>query len=164
MNMQTLLLSPEGRIGRKDFWLGALILIAAWMVSHVAHVFAPILWLLLIYPWVCVYAKRLHDFGKSAWLVLIPFVVVFVCLVMAFAFGGVAAIAAIFAAANEQFGGANLAMIASSLGVMLVFLGIAAVGKIAFMLWVGISASDPAENRYGPPPGAPPPPTPAAPT
>ena len=74
MDWGKLFLSAEGRIGRQDYWIGVLILFALWIVSHLAHVFAPFIWLLMLYPWVCVIAKRLHDFGKSGWLILIPFV------------------------------------------------------------------------------------------
>jgi len=164
MNWQTLFLSPEGRIGQKDYWIGVLILIVAWVLSHALHVLAPIVWLLLIYPWVCVIAKRLHDFGKSGWLILVPVGVGIVAVIMALVFGGFTAISAIYSAWS---GGleepANWAVLIGAVGIMLAFLGLAALVKLVFLLWVGLSAGDPAPNQYGPPPGAVIAPTPAAP-
>lgn len=35
-------------------------------------VFGPFAGLALMLPWTCLMAKRLHDFGRSDWLVLVP--------------------------------------------------------------------------------------------
>jgi uncharacterized membrane protein YhaH (DUF805 family) len=154
MDWGKLFLSAEGRIGQKDFWIGVLILIVAWVVSHLAHIFAPLIWLLLIYPWVCVYAKRLHDFDKSGWMMLIPVVVGFLALIGAIVVGGVAAIGAIFTASTDSGADAgNWMAVLGALGVALAFLCIAAIVKLIFLLWVGLSRGDPGPNRYGPPQG-----------
>ena len=163
MNWQTLFLSPEGRIGQKDYWIGLLILFAVWVLSPVLHILAPLVWVALFYPWVCVAAKRLHDFGKSGWLVLVPVVVGIVALTLGVIFGGVSLFSAGYVAFNDGFEPSTWAVLLGALGVMLAFLCIAAVVKLVFLLWVGLSAGDPAANRYGPPPGAVTAPTPAAP-
>ena len=154
MDWGRLFLSAEGRIGQKDYWIGVLILIGLWIVSHLAHIFAPLIWLVLIWPWICVYAKRLHDFNKSGWMILLPVVVGCVCLIGAIVIGGAAALGAVFAAFNE--GGSDTGTwmaVLSALGVAAAFLGVAGVVKLIFLLWVGLSTGDAAPNRYGPPPG-----------
>ena len=154
MNWQTLLLSPEGRISQKDFWIGVLVLVCLWLVSHFLHVLAPLIWLLLVYPWVCIYAKRLHDFGKSGWLVLLPIVVGIGALCLGLLFGGLGAIGALVAIFTNGAEPSAWAAVFAGLGIMLAFLGLAAIAKLVFMLWVGLSPGDPGDNRYGPPPGA----------
>jgi uncharacterized membrane protein YhaH (DUF805 family) len=154
MNWQALFLSHHGRIGQKDYWVAVLILIVAWIVSHALHVLAPLIWLLLIYPWVCVIAKRLHDFGRSGWVILVPVAVDIAALCLAIVFGGASLVSAGYAAWSGGFDPSTWAVLLGAVGAMLVFLGIAGVVKIVFLLWVGLHAGDPGENRYGPPPGS----------
>ena len=161
MDFKFVFLSPNGRIGQRDYWLGILILFVAWVFSHLFHILAPLIWLFLLYPWVCVIAKRLHDFGKSGWLILAPFVIGALCVVAAIVFGGVSAIGAIVALATSGTEPSAWTALFAGLGVMLACLAVAAVVKLIFLLWVGLSAGDPAANHYGPPPGAPSPAGPA---
>ena len=65
MNWQFLFLSANGRIGQKDFWIGFLILFVAGIILGMIPVLGQIISIALIYPWVCLYSKRLHDFGKT---------------------------------------------------------------------------------------------------
>jgi uncharacterized membrane protein YhaH (DUF805 family) len=152
MDWQSLFLSPEGRIGQRDFWVGVLILFVVWILTPLLHLLAPLVWLVLLYPWVCVFTKRLHDFGKSGLLILVPFVVGFIAAVLGVIFGGVTVLSAIWTA--MQGGTLSLAVLLGALGTMLAFLGVAAVVKFVFILWVGLSPGDQAANRYGPPPGS----------
>ena len=163
MNWQTLFLSAEGRIGRKDFWIGFLILCVIWILSPILHVLAFLVWLALLYAWVCLFAKRLHDFGKSGMLILIPFAVGCVALVAALIFGGIGAISAIYNASQGGSEPANWAVLIGALGMALAFLCVAGLVKLVFILWVGLNPSDVGDNRYGPPPLAPVPPAPVAP-
>lgn len=154
MDWGKLFLSAEGRIRQQDYWIGVLILIALWIVSHLAHVFAPLIWLIMIYPWICVIVKRLHDSGRSGWLILVPIVVGFLCGCAAIVTGGFAILGAIFAASTDS--GTDMgswAGVLGALGIALVFIAIAAVVKLIFLLWVGLSGSEAGPNRYGPPPG-----------
>jgi uncharacterized membrane protein YhaH (DUF805 family) len=160
MNWQTRLLSPEGRMSQKDFWMSALVLFVAWVVSHAFHVFAFLIWLLLIFMWVCVYAKRLHDFGKSGWLTLLPFIVGAAAVTLGLIFGGLGAIGAVFAMITHGVEPSSWATMFAGFGIMAVFLCIAALAKFIFLLWVGLSPGDPGENRYGPPPDQAPAPSP----
>lgn len=154
MDWSKLFLSAEGRIGQKDYWIGVLILFVAWVLSHLAHVLAPFVWLILIYPWVCVMAKRLHDFNKSGWMILIPVVVGVIALLGAVVVAGAAAIGAAFTAFSEAgLDTAGWMAVAGAFGVALAFICVAGLVKLIFLLWVGISRGDVGPNRYGPPPG-----------
>ncbi|HEY9235099.1 MULTISPECIES: DUF805 domain-containing protein [Phenylobacterium] len=140
MDWKTLFLTPEGRIGRRDFWIGFAIIFAAGVVAGVIPLLGPLIGFLLIYPQVCVHAKRLHDMGRTAWLMLIPGAVFLGAMIVATMMGGLAAMSGDFGAVH------GAAMMATGLAFMLSFL----VG-LAFLLWIGLTASQPGENRFGPP-------------
>ena len=72
MDMQYVLLNPNGRIAPRDFWIGVLILIGGNILLTPIPVIGGLVWLLLVYVGICVYGKRLHDTGRSAWLHVIP--------------------------------------------------------------------------------------------
>ncbi|MEM7328076.1 MAG: DUF805 domain-containing protein [Pseudomonadota bacterium] len=77
--MGELLFNPNGRIGRNRFWQGMVILtVASVLVAAGFRMVAlPLVFLhfALIYPYVCVVGKRLHDAGMTAWLSLAVWVV-----------------------------------------------------------------------------------------
>ena len=164
MHWQSLFFSAEGRIGRREFWIAALILFIAWIVSHLFHILAPLIWIGLLYVWICVYAKRLHDFGKSAVMILAPFVVIFIALAAAVVFGGLGVIGMLVAAAMHGLEPSSWTVMFGGLGVMVICLTVAGLAKIIFLLWVGLSPGDAGTNQYGPPPGFPVPPAPPSPT
>ncbi len=77
--------SFDGRIGRRDFWIGAGLLLAANLVGHglIAVLFGSgaigsalsfLYGVALMFPGFAVLAKRFHDRGKSGWWGLIAFV------------------------------------------------------------------------------------------
>lgn len=89
MNWTYLFTSFEGRINRKPFWMGVLVLIVANLVlgiiagilDSILHtgfdrtgLFEIIVSLVLIYPSVALSAKRWHDRDKSAWWILISLI------------------------------------------------------------------------------------------
>ena len=74
VDVGTLFLSPKGRIDRRPFIVGVIVLIAVlalfqWLaVGEWWHV--PVGWVFYpawVYVAVCVLAKRLHDRGRSGW-------------------------------------------------------------------------------------------------
>jgi uncharacterized membrane protein YhaH (DUF805 family) len=103
MDWKYLFTSFEGRISRKPFWFGLLVLIAAqWSVGillftavslSLMHGADPVMSprdmfllkilgvllplavaLVFLYPSVAIYSKRWHDRGKSGWWMLILFI------------------------------------------------------------------------------------------
>ena len=72
MDWKSLFLSADGRIRRSEFWIGWLVIFA---VNALLGWVIPLLSILLIYPTVCIFSKRLHDMGKTGWLQLAPIVV-----------------------------------------------------------------------------------------
>jgi len=79
MDYKNLLISFEGRIGRKTYWMCFLAFIGIALVLGIASAFlgkaAIILQLLLLIPMIwcglAIQAKRWHDRDKSAWWILI---------------------------------------------------------------------------------------------
>lgn len=78
MDWQKLLTTLDGRISRQPFWLGTLVLFGVNVVASLVlggGVLGMIVGLALLYPSICVTAKRWHDRGKSGWwtaIALIP--------------------------------------------------------------------------------------------
>lgn len=90
MDWGWLLLSREGRIPRQVYWLNFIvpyIVIAVGLglaeqavgfggdyTTLTGRPISALFFLLMIWPGICVGAKRCHDRGKSAWWILINFV------------------------------------------------------------------------------------------
>ena len=151
MNWQSVFFSANGRMGQKDFWVAALILILAWLVSHVLHLLALIAYLVIAYCWICIISKRLHDAGRSGWLNLVPFAMGCGAGIISLVVGGVAAITA-FTTGGSHADASSWALLWGSLGMVALVWGVVLLADLIFLLWVGLAASDAGDNRYGPPP------------
>jgi uncharacterized membrane protein YhaH (DUF805 family) len=143
-----LFLTADGRIGRQEYWIAFLIMLGVSVVLKFIPFLGPLLSLALIYPQVCVGSKRLHDFGKSGFLMLVPYGVVVVALILVLVFGGMALISGAFSGNNGAAVGAGLA----GLGVAAGLMGLAVLACLGFIVWVGVMPTQPGENRYGPEP------------
>ncbi len=92
----------------------------------------------LAYAWICLYAKRLHDMGRSGWLILCPILVSLLGL----------SAAAAFWLHNFNAKSDSPSLFWVSIGS----LGGACLIDMMFVAWVGISPSEADENPYGPAP------------
>jgi len=137
MNWLPLFLSLDGRIGRKVFCVGAAALIGASLLASVLPAVSPLVSLALIAPWTCLMVKRLHDFGRSGWLVLIALIPSSASA----ALGLFTALAASnIATMGVAFASAGLALLVSS---------IALIVSVGFLIWVGAKPGDLQPNAYG---------------
>ena len=137
MNWQTLLFCFTGRISQRDFWIGFAALFAAGFVASLLPVVGTAASLALLYPSTALMAKRLHDFGRSGWLVLVP--------AASAALSGTLAVYTTFAMSSAVNMGAALA----AAGFALLISTVAVLTGLAFLLWVGVKAGDAGPNAYG---------------
>jgi uncharacterized membrane protein YhaH (DUF805 family) len=140
-------------MGRGEFWIGFLILFVLGIVVHLIPGLGQLLAILLIYPWVCLFSKRLHDMGKSGWLQLVVFAIWIVAVVVAMAMGGAAAIMAMASGSHSADTSAAAGALAG-MGMAFIVILLACLANLAFVLWVGLSAGQAGDNAYGPPPAA----------
>lgn len=95
MDFKTLFLSPEGRINRKPYWMGLLVLMGT---SFVIQILAGVaqspaigyLSIVILVPAVMMAIKRLHDRGRSGWfylLMIIPLVNIWIAIEILFLAG-----------------------------------------------------------------------------
>lgn len=143
IDWRSLFLDAKGRIGQKDYWIGVIILFAAGLVLGWIPMIGTLISLASIYFGVCVASKRLHDMGKSGWLAAIPY--------------GVTAVATVLSAASV-FGGVmstgygnDFGMVAGMGGAAGLW-GLAFLLNVGFVIWLGITAGEPGDNAFGPPP------------
>jgi uncharacterized membrane protein YhaH (DUF805 family) len=148
MDWKNLFLTADSRIGKRDFWIGFLILFVANIVLSLIPVIGWLVSLALMYPMVCLYSKRLHDFGKTGWLTLVPFVAFFGAMVVGGLTGGMALLG--MGAAGSDAAAASAAV--AGLGMFGGLMALAGLISLGFLLWVGLTNGDPGENRYGLPP------------
>jgi uncharacterized membrane protein YhaH (DUF805 family) len=143
LDWRSLFLDAKGRIGRKDYWIGFIILFVAGLVLGMIPMIGVLFSLAAIYFGVCVASKRLHDMGKSGWLAAIPYGVMFVATVVSSMslFGGVMS-----AGYGNEYG------MAAGFGSAMALSGLAMLINLGFLLWLGLTAGDPGDNAYGPPP------------
>jgi uncharacterized membrane protein YhaH (DUF805 family) len=142
VDWSSLFLSLDGRIGRRAFWLGFIVvgagLIAADVISRVISPSVGIsvfLSLVLVYPLVAVVVKRLHDRGRSGW---------WAALLAAPLGAGVAA-----AYATRLFGlGEVVIQHAATTGI---WAGLAAVVALV-IVELGCRRGKPGYSEHGPPP------------
>src|SRR5690554_5930167 len=73
VDWQNLFLSFEGRTRRSHFWIAWLILLGVGVVAGWIPILGALISLALIWPNLAISVKRLHDMGRSGWLVLVPF-------------------------------------------------------------------------------------------
>lgn len=142
MDWKTILLAHGGRINRKIFWTGVAILVVASLVLGSLPGVGTVLSLALLYPWTCLLIKRLHDFGRSGLLVMVPLLPT-----------AVAALLSVWITFAASFSGSSAGVFAAA-GLAATFGLVAMLIALAFLLWVGLKPGDETDNRYGTPTAA----------
>ena len=89
---QKLLFSFEGRIRRSHFWIGWLICLGIGVVAGWLPIIGGLISIALIWPNLAISVKRLHDMGKSGWLVAVPWVVSVIGTIFAIGMIGLSAV------------------------------------------------------------------------
>lgn len=148
-DFQSAMLSFNGRLRRSHFWIGFLIIFGANLVLNFIPFIGAVISLALIWPNLAISVKRLHDMGKTGWLVAIPYALSF-ALGIAAAVMMVAGIAA--SGMDESYYENNPMAALSMMGPAFGIFGIIMLVNLAFLLWVGITDSQKGENRFGPNP------------
>lgn len=148
MDWKKLFLSADGRSAQTEFWIGFAILFVAGLILGMVPLIGQVITLLLIYPTVCVFSKRLHDFGKTGWLAALPYAAGVVFAIIAFMVGGAAMLTGLAGGGDEAAAAGALA----GAGTIVLLALAMFVFYVGFVLWVGLSKGDPAPNKYGPPP------------
>jgi uncharacterized membrane protein YhaH (DUF805 family) len=150
MSFTQVLFNPNGRITQGQFWAGWAVIFGGNLIAN----FIPILGLLvsigLIYVGCCVYGKRLHDMGRSAWLHAIPWAV---GLVLGIAGMVVAFPQLMEMAQNDPEAMEDPMAMMSALGPVMMLGGLSMLVWLGYTIWVGTGRPDPETNRFGPPPG-----------
>jgi len=161
-----LLLSPAGRIGRKDFWIGmAGFAVLVGLFNFGLKQLGSSVWAFLIslpFPFLvlhmayAVYGKRLHDMGRSFWPLTAMIVsLIGVAIIVMLSFGGSEYFAefsqyerkedidpAVKAAIQERY----QARLAEGNGMVSALMW-AIIG--GFTLWCGLSKAELGANKYG---------------
>lgn len=166
--MIKLFLSPKGRMGRRDFWIGfvgfvAFIVAMQYILDKTATslfgFFLSLIYIVLVFQVLyAVFGKRLHDMGRSFWYLtgMITLTVILAIIIMMM-FGGAEyfsefaqydrkddidpdEIERIQAAYQERLRGGVLPLKYSLYGIW-----------AAFTLWLGLAKPDAETNTYGPP-------------
>ena len=151
MNLTHVLFSPNGRIGQQEYWIGLLIIVGGNLLLTWLPLIGTIIWLGLIYVGICVYGKRLHDAGKTAWIHGLVWLVQFILFGVTLAITGGAIITAILSSSNG--GEPNVAALMGAGGGLLLIGGLGFLIWIVYSIWVGVMTGDVGANRFGPPPG-----------
>ncbi len=145
---QKLFLSFEGRTRRTHFWIGWLILLGV----NVVIGWIPIVNLLgfvLLWPNLAISVKRLHDMGRTGWLIAIPWVGSIVFMIVGFAMTVGAAVASGY---SENYYENNPAAVFALMGPGVGAFVLAGLLPLAFLIWIGVTDSQKGDNRFGPNP------------
>lgn len=132
MDLAGLFLRPQGRIGRGRYWLGFAILAGLQAFACIAPHAGWFGFMILTYAWICLYAKRLHDIGRSGWLIMCPILVSLLAL----------SAAAAFWLHSFTAKGHSPPLFWVSIGSLIA----ACLIDLAFVAWVGLSPSEADEN------------------
>lgn len=144
MTFTKLFLSPHGRMGRQHYWIGFAVLFVAQIVANFIPSIGGLIGLALIYPAVCVYGKRLHDLGRSAWWLAAVVAATLLCIII------IAAVAVAPMVAASGGPRDEIAMFTSfweAPGVKPLVVVMALI-NIGFVVWLGVAPGQAGPNKY----------------
>lgn len=136
-NLQTLFLSPRGRIGRHSYWTLVVAMIVAGIVTSLIPFFGPILSLALLWPFACLVTKRLHDAGRRAWLVPVMATL------------NLCAVALSFTATMMAADPANVLTAFALAAPAMMLSGLSMVVTLATVVLAGLAMGQTGANRFG---------------
>lgn len=137
MNLRDLMLSTNGRLGRRDFAYSAVILAIGSAGISLLPVVGPIIGIALLWAWRALAAKRLHDMGRNHLLAS--------ALMVANIGVSVGGLLLSFGAGSAALGLLTLPL----LGVFALVATIIGLMSLAFLLWLVATPSDSSANRFG---------------
>ncbi|OGN50164.1 MAG: hypothetical protein A2352_00725 [Caulobacterales bacterium RIFOXYB1_FULL_67_16] len=146
---QKLFFSFEGRIHRTHFWIGWLILLGVSVVANWLPIIGGLILLALIWPNLAISVKRLHDMGKTGWLIAIPWASSVAFVMVGIVMVGMAAIA------NGMTGydfDEDPAAVLALIGPGMIAFTLSAIVPLIFLLWIGLVEGQKGDNRFGPNP------------
>lgn len=139
MNVQDLLLSTDGRLGRRDFACAAVALAVVGGVASLVPVIGPVVGLAALWSWRALAAKRLHDMGRDHRLATV--------LMLANIFIGAGGLLLSLGAGTGALGIVLLPI----LGMFALIATIAMCASLGFLLWLALTPGEAAANRFGAP-------------
>jgi uncharacterized membrane protein YhaH (DUF805 family) len=136
----------NGRSSRGEYWIGIALLLFVGVGLALANISGASA--ATTFLWVMVWVRRLHDIGKSGWVILIPTGLMLAASVAAFALGGDELMKAVrYSQTNSgEIGERGAYLFLAFVGVVLLIQG-------GFTIWLGAKAGEPGNNRFGAPPG-----------
>jgi uncharacterized membrane protein YhaH (DUF805 family) len=172
--MKDLLFNPNGRIAKRRFWQGVVLVTVVAVIKRGMEIKLPgamdnglgiialLLTVGLVYANICIFAKRFHDAGTSGWWIIAVWFAKFFTFIIMFAlFGGLflgSDGTALLEAVMEGWATADEAQLTQAsrrlvdLLFPLIILSYVVNGVLAALV-VGSLPSDPAANIHGRPPG-----------
>jgi uncharacterized membrane protein YhaH (DUF805 family) len=137
----------NGRSGRKEYWIGVVLLLLVGVGLAAANVGGASG--ATTFLWILIWNRRLHDIGQTGWNILIPLGLMIAIMAAAALFGGKELLDA-FEYAQAGNGPVTDRGAWIFIGIVVVALAI----QFGFTIWLGIKQGDPGDNRFGPPPPA----------
>ena len=142
------LFSSNGRLAPTGFWVGFLALSAVGLAALTVPRVGALLWLAMLYPWTCLYARRLHDLGRSGWFQLVAWAVNLALMVIAIVLIGGALVTGF---SEPQGMMLALTEIAGTMGGITLTAGLG-IFNLVWLVWLGTASGERDANRFGPAP------------
>ena len=145
-DIKSAMLSYVGRMRRQHFGISFLIIMGVSMLVGLIPVIGQLISIALIYPWVCITIKRLHDMGRSGWLTLVPVIGSTVGTILVI-IGGAGSLVSAASSGSE----ASVTALGSGAMVLIGAL-ISLITGFGFLIWIAFTNGQPGPNRFGPNP------------